>query len=207
MPVKKDEVKGDDKEVIPSEAPKGQKAPPPAGPLPLVAGQDHKTQTKHPVAPAVKTEVPKIPVFMDEDEVFVDYRKPGFWSYTPSVAFFFFGIILLVLFTAGGGIIGFIIGAAILGGMMYIARYRLWARTGYWFTNHKIVFHDGSKIRLVPYDEIALSTLAFEGENCMFSTIYHHEVIIKGVIDMEQVVAYISKRVKEERKKANGAAK
>ena len=198
MPTK-DAVKGQVQKE-PKDAPPGPPPPPPAT----------VQQGAYPTVPPgyeFKPAIPKIPVYMDEDEVFVDYRKPGFWSYTPAVGMFFFGLILFVLFLAGGGIVGAIIGGAIFGLMMYIARRKLWARTGYWFTNHKIVYHDGSKIRLIPYDEIALSTLSFEGENCMFSTIYHNEVILKGIIDMEQVVAYISKRVKEERKKGNGASK
>ena len=163
----------------------------------------HQGQT----VPGTGQPIPPIPVYMDDDEVFVDFRKPGFWQYSPSVFATFFGLFLLILFTAGGQIVGFIFGAIILGAMMWVVRSRLWARTGYWFTNHKIVIHDGSKIRLVPYDEIALSSLAFEGENCMFSTVYDHEIVLKGIVDMDQVVAYISRRVKEERKRTNGEAR
>lgn len=150
------------------------------------------------------TPIPSIPVFMDEDETFVDYRKPGFWAYSPSVFAVFFGLVLLVLFTAGGGLIGLIIGAIIFITMFWLVRSRLWARTGYWFTNHKIVVHDGSRIRLIPYDEIALSSLSFEGEDCMFNTVYHQEVVLKGIVDMDQVVAYISKRVKAARSMRKG---
>jgi|GEM_PF-6860977 len=148
--------------------------------------------------------IPPIPVYMDDDEKFVDFRKPGFWSYTPSVFSFAFGFVLFILFTAGGGGAGFLIGLGILVGLMLFVRYRLWNKTGYWFTNMKLVIHDGSRTRLVPYDEIALSSLAFEGQDCMFSTVYHQEIVLKGIVDMDQVVAFISRKVKEARKGQNG---
>lgn len=151
--------------------------------------------------------IPPIPVYMDDDERFVDFRKPGFWSYTPSVFAAAFGIVLFILFTAGGAFVGFMIGLGILMALMAFVRFRLWKRTGYWFTNLKLVIHDGSRTRLVPYDEIALSTLAFEGQDCMFSTIYHQEIVLKGIVDMDQVVAFLSRRVKEARKgQGNGSA-
>ena len=114
--------------------------------------------------------IPPIPVYMDDDERFVDFRKPGFWSYTPSVFAAAFGFVLFILFTLGGAFVGFMIGLGILMALMAFVRFRLWKRTGYWFTNLKLVIHDGSRTRLVPYDEIALSSLAFEGQDCMFST-------------------------------------
>lgn len=147
----------------------------------------------------VAQQIPKIPVFIDEDEKFVDFRKPGFWAYPRTVFSLAFGIVLLILFTAGGLVVGFVIGAVILVVIIAMAR-RMWDRAGYWFTSHKLVIHDGSKIRLIPYDEIALSSLSFEGENCMFTTVHQQEVVLNGIIDMEQVVAFISKSVKVARK-------
>ena len=150
-------------------------------------------------------QIPPIPVYMDDDEKFVDFRKPGFWSYTPSVFAAAFGFVLFILFTLGGAFVGFMIGLGILMALMAFVRFRLWKRTGYWFTNLKLVIHDGSRTRLVPYDEIALSSLAFEGQDCMFSTVYHQEIVLKGIVDMEQVVAFISHKVKAARKEtANG---
>jgi hypothetical protein len=148
--------------------------------------------------------IPPIPVYMDDDEQFVDFRKPGFWSYTPSVFSFAFGFVLFILFTVGGGGAGFLIGLGILVGLMLFVRYRLWNKTGYWFTNLKLVIHDGSRTRLIPYDEIALSSLAFEGQDCMFTTVYHQEIVLKGIVDMDQVVAFIGRKVKEARKVQNG---
>lgn len=181
---------------VQGEAPKVVQAPPPAAvTVPATAQR-----------PALA--IPPIPVYMDDDEKFVDFRKPGFWSYTPSVFAAAFGVVLFLLFTAGGAFVGFMIGLGILMALMAFVRFRLWNRTGYWFTNLKLVIHDGSRTRLVPYDEIALSTLAFEGQDCMFSTIYHQEIVLKGIVDMDQVVAFLSRRVKEARKaQGNGFAK
>lgn len=173
---------------------------PPQGPVqaPPVTGTDQWVTAQHGRATIEK--LPPIPVYMDDDERFVDFRKPGFWSYTPTIFSFSFGLVLFLLFTAGGGAGGFLLGLMILGGLVLFVRYRLWARTGYWFTNHKVVIHDGARTRLVPYDEIALSSLAFEGQDCMFQTVYHQEIVLKGIVDMDQVVAFISKKVKEARK-------
>lgn len=170
-----------------------------AGPAPTVVVQGT------PLAPTMN-QIPKIPVYMDEDEEFVDFRKPGFWAYPRTVFSLAFGIVLLILFTAGGLVVGFIIGAVILLVIVYMAR-RMWRKAGYWFTNSKLVIHDGSRIRLIPYDEIALSSLSFEGENCVFTTVHQQEVILNGIIDMEQVVAFLSKSVKGARRGMNGAKK
>jgi len=173
-------------------------APVQAPPPQAATGTDQWVAPQHGHATVEK--LPPIPVYMDDDEKFVDFRKPGFWSYTPTIFSFSFGLVLFLLFTAGGGFGGFLLGIMILGGLMLFVRYRLWAKTGYWFTNHKIVLHDGARTRLVPYDEIALSSLAFEGQDCMFQTVYHQEIVLKGIVDMDQVVAFISKKVKEARK-------
>lgn len=182
--------------------PKGQApAQPPAAP-PV------GTQTVPAYGQGYVEQIPPIPVYMDDDEKFVDFRKPGFWSYTPTIFSFAFGFVLFILFTVGGAFFGFMIGFGILLALMVFVRFRLWSRTGYWFTNHKLVIHDGSRARLVPYDEIALSSLAFEGQDCMFSTVYHQEIVLKGIVDMDQVVAFISHKVKEARNgQANGNGK
>ena len=189
------------------------KVPVPPPPLPNTPPVDAASMPVVPAAGQKAVElIPPIPVYMDDDERFVDFRKPGFWSYTPSVFSFAFGFVLFILFTAGGGGVGFLIGLGILVGLMLFVRYRLWNKTGYWFTNLKLVIHDGSRTRLIPYDEIALSSLAFEGHDCMFSTIYHQEIVLKGIVDMDQVVAFISRKAKEARKgptngKETGAGK
>jgi hypothetical protein len=200
------EVKGEHEKtenVVPATA--GPKVPVPPPPLPNTP----PVEMPVPGQKAVEL-IPPIPVYMDDDEKFVDFRKPGFWSYTPTVFSFAFGFVLFILFTVGGGGLGFLIGLGILVGLMLFVRYRLWKKTGYWFTNLKLVIHDGSRTRLVPYEEIALSSLAFEGQDCMFSTIYHQEIVLKGIVDMDQVVAFISRKAKEARKgqpnESNGAA-
>jgi hypothetical protein len=202
------EVKGEQK--TGNDAPVGPKVPVPPPPLPNTPPVD-TVPVPAPGQKAVEL-IPSIPVYMDDDEKFVDFRKPGFWSYTPTVFSFAFGFVLFILFTVGGGGAGFLIGLMILVGLMLFVRYRLWKKTGYWFTNLKLVIHDGSRTRLIPYDEIALSSLAFEGQDCMFSTIYHQEIVLKGIVDMDQVVAFISRKAKETRKaqtngKENGAVK
>ena len=171
--------------------------PPPGPALPLTPPVELGSGTAVAQGQKFIDQIPPIPVYMDDDERFVDFRKPGFWSYTPSVFSFAFGLVLFVLFTAGGAFLGFLLGLLIWVGLMLFVRTRLWKRTGYWFTSHKLVIHDGSKTRLVPYDEIALSSLAFEGQDCMFSTVYHQEIVLKGILDMDQVVAFISRKVKE----------
>jgi len=202
------EVKGEQK--TGNDAPAGPKVPVPPLPLPNTPPVE-ATVVPTPGQKVVEL-IPSIPVYMDDDEKFVDFRKPGFWSYTPTVFSFAFGFVLFILFTVGGGGAGFLIGLMILVGLMLFVRYRLWKKTGYWFTNHKLVIHDGSRTRLVPYDEIALSSLAFEGQDCMFTTVYNQEIVLKGIVDMDQVVAFISRKVKETRKvqtngKKNGAVK
>jgi hypothetical protein len=162
----------------------------------MTVKKDAEVSAPAPAQPAI----PRIPVYLDDSEKIVDFRKPGFWAYTPTLYLFFLGLAIVILFTLGGGLFGLMIGLVIMVVMMYFVRERLWARSGYWFTDHKIVIRDGSKVMLVPYEEIALSSLAFEGENCMFSTIYNKEIVLKGIVDMDQVVAFISNRVKVHRK-------
>ena len=150
--------------------------------------------TSHPAQP-----IPPAPFFLEDHEKIVDFRKPGFLHYSPAVFGFFFCLFLLVLFTIGGGGGGFFIGLLIFIGLMALIRYRFWASTGYWFTDQKMVIHDGMRISIVPYDEVALSSITFEKDSAVFQTIYNREVALRGIEDIDQVVAFITRQAKRNR--------
>jgi len=143
--------------------------------------------------------IPPPPFFLEDHETVVDFRKPGFLHYSPAVFGFFFCLFLLVLFTIGGGGGGFFIGLLIFIGLMALIKYRFWASTGYWFTDQKMVIHDGMRISIVPYDEVALSSITFEKDSAVFQTIYNREVALRGIEDIDQVVAFITRQAKRNR--------
>jgi hypothetical protein len=176
----------------PSSAPPASSTP--SSPSPPSPPSSPTSLTSHPAQP-----IPPAPFFLEDHEKMVDFRKPGFLHYSPAVFGFFFCLFLLVLFTIGGGGGGFFIGLLIFIGLMALIRYRFWASTGYWFTDQKMVIHDGMRISIVPYDEVALSSITFEKDSAVFQTIYNREVALRGIEDIDQVVAFITRQAKRNR--------
>jgi hypothetical protein len=140
------------------------------------------------------------PIKLEEGEELLEYKKPRPFAYAPLLFGTLFGAVLFLLFLASMNVAGIIFGIAILGGLYYVLRYRYYNRVGYWFTSGRIIVDDGTRIQMVPYDEIALSSLAFEQDSVLFSTIYNKELILRGVGDSEAIVRFLSKRGKELKK-------
>ena len=147
--------------------------------------------------------IPPPPVILDSNEQLLDYQKPKFFGYTAAVFAFFFGLVILVLLTIGAGGEGFLLGIILWIVVMLLIRARFWRRTGYWFTSDRIVIHDGVKVMLIPYHEIALSSVTFEKNSMTFSTIYNKEFAIQGVTDIDELVRFLTSQV-ELSKKAKG---
>ncbi len=49
-------------------------------------------------------------------------------------------------------------------GLFWFLRERYWRRAGYWFSSARLIIDDGSRVFMVPYEEIALSSLALEAD-------------------------------------------
>lgn len=141
--------------------------------------------------------IPHPPIVLEDYEKLLDYKKPKFRAYTPAVFGFCFGLVLWFLFTVGLGGAGCFGGIILWALLMIIIFFKFYKKTGYWFTSERIVIHDGSKIMIVPYNEIALSSISFEKDSAMFHTIYNKEFVLKGVENIENMIRFITKNIKE----------
>jgi hypothetical protein len=131
------------------------------------------------IAPPPTVAAPPIP--LEENEQLLEYRKPRPLAYTPLLFGTLFGLVLFVLFLLSGNIVGMLLGAAIWAGLYWFLRTRYYGRAGYWFTSARILVDDGSRVSMVPYDEIALSSIALEEDGLLFATVYGKEFILRGV--------------------------
>ncbi|MCK4243532.1 hypothetical protein KAX03_01515 [Candidatus Bathyarchaeota archaeon] len=142
----------------------------------------------------VEVKVPHIPIPLDKTEELRIYKKPRFFSYTPILFGLFAGFIIWFLFTVSRALlIGLILWVVIVAFIWFF----FWRKSGYWFTTQKIVIHDGSKILIIPYEEIAVSSMAFGKHDILFSTIYGKEHALKGVTNAMDMVNMIIKTRKE----------
>jgi len=137
------------------------------------------------------------PIALEDGEELLEYKKPRAFAYAPLLFGTLFGAVLLLLFLASGNPAGMIFGFVIFGGLFYVLRYRYYVRVGYWFTSGRIIVDDGTRIQMVPYDEIARSSLAFEQDTVLFTTVYHKEFILRGVGDAESIVRFLSRKGRE----------
>jgi hypothetical protein len=142
------------------------------------------------------------PIGLEEGEQMLEYRKPRPFAYSPLLYGTVLGAVLFLLFLASGNIAGAILGIAIWGGLYYVLRYRYYARVGYWFTSERILVDDGTRVQMVLYDELALSSLAFEEDSLLVSTVFGREIILRGVGDTESVVRFLMKRCRRSGKGA-----
>lgn len=121
------------------------------------------------------------PVALGEGERLLEYRKPRQFAYTPLLFGTLFGMMLFVLFALSGNVVAIVLGAAIWAGLFWFLRERYWRRAGYWFTDMRLIMDDGSRVHMVPYGEIALSSMAIEADGLIFSTVYGKEFILRGL--------------------------
>lgn len=139
------------------------------------------------MSPAASTD--RMPFTLDKGELLLAAEKPRFLSYTPALFAMGIGGMIFIIFLLAGA---FIIGLVILVALVVLVRWRLWTKAGYWFTDRRIIINDGSKTMMIPYDEIALSSLAFDNAGLMFSTVYGREHAIRGVKNSKTLVALIT---------------
>jgi len=121
------------------------------------------------------------PVALGEGETLLEYRKPRMFAYTPLLFGTLFGMVLFVLFALSGNAVAILLGAAIWAGLFWFLRERYWRRAGYWFTSGRLLIDDGSRVSMVPYDEIARSSIALEEDGLLFSTVYGKEFVLRGL--------------------------
>jgi hypothetical protein len=121
------------------------------------------------------------PVALEDGERLLEYRKPRMFSYTPLLFGTLFGMVLFALFALSGNAVAVLLGAGIWAGLFWFLRERYWRRAGYWFTDRRLILDDGSRIHMVPYGEVALSSLALESDGLIFSTVYGKEFILRGL--------------------------
>lgn len=134
---------------------------------------------RYTIAPPPTVAAP--PIALDEGEQLLEYRKPRPFAYTPLLFGTLFGLVLFLLFLLSGNVVAILLGAAIWGGLYWFLRTRYYRRAGYWFTSARLIIDDGSRISMVPYGEIALSSIAIEEDGLMFATVYGKEFIVRGV--------------------------
>ncbi len=121
------------------------------------------------------------PVALEEGEHLLEYRKPRMFAYTPLVFGTLFGMVLFVLFALSGNVVAIILGAGIWAGLFWFLRERYWRRAGYWFTSLRLLIDDGSRVSMVPYNEIAKSSITLEEDGLLFATVYGKEFILRGL--------------------------
>lgn len=138
-------------------------------------------------------EVAPPPVALEEGERLLEYRKPRPFSYTPLLFGTLFGMVLFALFAMSGNIVAMLLGAAIWGGLFWFLRERYWRRAGYWFTSERLLIDDGSRIFLVPYEEIAPSSLALESDGLLLSTVHGREFILRGIGRPADIASFLTR--------------
>jgi len=144
------------------------------------------------------------PIALDESEQLLEYRKPRQLAYTPLLFGTLFGLVLFVLFLLSGNIVGIMLGAAIWAGLYWFLRTRYYRRAGYWFTSIRLLVDDGSRVSMVPYDEIATSSIAIEEDGLLFSTVYGKEFIIRGVGNPGQIADFLMRMGRAMRARSPG---
>jgi len=154
------------------------------------------------IAPPAMVAAP--PVALDEGERLLEYRKPRPFAYTPLLFGTLFGLVLFVLFLLSGNVVGILLGAAIWAGLYWFLRTRYYRRAGYWFTNARMLVDDGSRISMVPYEEIALSSIAIEEDGLLFATVYGKEFIVRGVGNPGKIADFLMRMGRESRARLAG---
>lgn len=134
---------------------------------------------RYTIAPPPALSTP--PVALGEGETLLEYRKPRMFAYTPLLFGSLFGMVLFVLFALSGNVAAILLGAAIWAGLFWFLRERYWRRAGCWFTDLRLIIDDGSRVHMVPYGEVALSSIAIEADGLLFSTVYGKEFILRGL--------------------------
>ena len=89
------------------------------------------------------------PVVLEDGETVLRYDQPKFMGYPAGVFGFFFGLVVLILLTIGSGGGGFLLGIILWIVVVLVIRNRYWKRSGYWFTNERLVIHNGSTVMLL----------------------------------------------------------
>jgi len=157
---------------------------------------------RYTIAPPVTVAPP--PIALDESEQLLEYRKPRPFAYTPLLFGTLFGLVLFVLFLLSGNVVAILLGAAIWGGLYWFLRTRYYRRAGYWFTSARLIIDDGSRISMVPYGEIALSSIAIEEDGLMFATVYGKEFIVRGVGNPGRIADFFMRMGKPAQARSDG---
>jgi len=139
------------------------------------------------------------PVALDDGEELLEYRKPRPFAYTPLLFGTLFGLVLFLMFLMSGNIVAIALGAAIWGGLHWFLRTAYYRRAGYWFTGTRLIIDDGSRVSMVPYEEIALSSIVLEEDGLLFSTIYGREFIVRGTGNPGNTADFLMRKGRERR--------
>jgi hypothetical protein len=137
------------------------------------------------------------PVALEDGERLLEYRKPRMFAYTPLLFGTLFGLVLFVLFLLSGNIAAILLGAAIWAGLFWFLRERYWRRAGCWFTDQRLIIDDGSRVHMIPYGEVALSSLALEADGLLFSTVYGKEFILRGLGNPAMLAGFLMRMGRE----------
>ena len=144
------------------------------------------------------------PVALEEGEQLLEYRKPRPFAYTPLLFGTLFGLVLFVLFALSGNVVAILLGAAIWAGLFWFLRERYWRRAGYWFSSARLIIDDGSRVFMVPYEEVARSSIALEADGLLFSTVYGKEFILRGIGNPGMIAEFLMRAARPSGQRSPG---
>ncbi len=138
--------------------------------------------------------LPACPVPLASDEQLLRYHKPSFWSFPPTMIGLGVGTLLTLLLGIGAGGGGLLGGLVLTGVIALAVRSKLFRDAGCWVTSERLVLHDGTVTRLVPYAEIDAGSITFEGDSLALRTRSGLPLVLKGVPDAPLVADLLSRR-------------
>lgn len=150
---------------------------------------------RYAVAPPPAVAAP--PIALGDGEQLLEYRKPAPWAYTPLLFGTLLGLVLFALFALSGNAAGMLLGAAIWAGLYLFLRARYWRRAGYWFTSARLLIDDGSRVSMLPYEEIAPSSIVLEGDGLALATVHGKEFVVRGAGDPGKIADFLIRMGRE----------